>query len=231
MFFLHRCPLQDVYTVFYSKLPQRHSDLKTKEIHQIKPKITLLPQNTDLLLGLHTDSFLSICCFCRFVFFPGIPNSSSIKVGHKPTFCTRKVKGRITACYSTKNPANGYDFPKYNQVSGWLAGWLDGCMTKEKLCIVSLPVKIRQTLFLTFELQVEIYRYLLKDKTQQNSTQRRQFIMIRHSQHCLLPPFPESVLWSLMTQMHSLFKQSLMGVLTCVSSFYPGHMCINSVRP
>lgn len=42
-------------------------------------------------------------------------------------------------------------------LAGWLAGWLDGCMTKEKLCIVSLPVKFRQALFLTFELQVQIY--------------------------------------------------------------------------
>lgn len=51
-------------------------------------------------------------------------------------------------CYNIKSPANGYDFPKYNQVSGWLAGWLNGGMTKEKLCTVSLPVKFRQTLFL-----------------------------------------------------------------------------------
>lgn len=96
--------------------------------------------------------FYQSAAFVGFFFPPGIPNSSSVKVVHKPILCTRKVQGKITACYSTKNPANGYDFPKYNQVSGWLAGWLDVYMTKEKLCIVSLPVKFRQTLFLAFEL-------------------------------------------------------------------------------
>lgn len=81
----------------------------------------------------------------------------------------------------------------------------------------AIASKIYPDCFCPFEPQNWVHLYLLRCRSQQKFTQRRTFHHVSAFQHCLvLPFFPESVLQSLMIQMHSCFKQSLVGVLKCV---------------
>lgn len=137
VFLLPRCPLQDVCSfllkvVSYTLGSEGKGNPSNPRLHYYH-RIMIYCWNFTLILFYQSPAFSGL-----FFFSPGIPNSSSVKVVYKPILCTKKVKGKITACYSIKNPANGYDFPKYNQVSGWLASWLAGWMYDKRKTLHSV---------------------------------------------------------------------------------------------
>lgn len=133
----------------------------------------------------------------------------------------RKVKGRITVCYSTKKLQNGYDFPKYNHVSGWLAGQVDS--RRKTLYCSSASETYKDSGFVPLSLR---FRFSGIDKVQITAEVYTQ----QDASPCCYTPstvsFPhssESVLSSAVT-LHPFFNRS-----TNLYLFYPVHTYINSV--
>lgn len=69
MFLLHRCPLQDVHTVFYSKLSHRYSDLKARKSIKSNPRLHYCHRIMIYCRGFTLTLFYQSAAFAG-LFFP-----------------------------------------------------------------------------------------------------------------------------------------------------------------